>query len=237
MELPCLLRTTGPAGEYSVPRIEPIPWNDLKPEQRDMMRAGMASGAYTNPLPLQILAYADHDKVPDDGDRHPNFPKHLLEGKLLEILRIRSAQLGGCEPCSASRKVSGATEQTVACLIDAARRDQLSERERLALEFLELLANDHHAIGDPHYRRLAEHFTTAEIIELGRTCGTMIGTHRFLHTLNVLDEQSTPVIPYDPLQVGISWSQRRAGRNSTESTPATGSRVEPVQPAALGEEV
>jgi alkylhydroperoxidase family enzyme len=191
-----------------VPRIEPIPWGDLTPEQRELMGAGMESGAYTNPLPLQILAYADHDAAPDDGDRHPNFPKHLLGGKLLEILRIRSAQLGGCAPCSASRKVIGATEETVACLIDTTLRSQLSERERLALEFLELLATDHHAIGDPMYRRLAEHFTTAEIVELGRTCGTMIGTHRFLHTLNLLEGDAEPVIAYDPAQVGVSWAMR-----------------------------
>ena len=214
-----------------MPRIEPIPWDELKPEQREMMRAGLKSGAYTNPLPLQILAYADHDAVPNDGDRHPNFPQHLLEGKLLEILRIRSAQLGGCAPCSASRKVSGATQQTVACLTDSALRDQLSERERLALEFIELLANDHHAIGDSMYRRLAEHFTTAEIIELGRTCGTMIGTHRFLHTLNVLDG-AAPVIPYDPAQVGVAWFQMH---QMPEKNSVAHSRVERAHPLPLGE--
>jgi alkylhydroperoxidase family enzyme len=189
-----------------MPRIQPIPWDELKPSQREVMRAGIQSGAYTNPMPLQILAYADHEAAPDDGDRHPNFPNHLLGGKLLELLRIRSAQLGGCAPCSASRKVGAATEQTVACLVDTTLRSRLADRERLALEFLELLANDHHAIGDAMFRSLALHFTTAEIIELGRTCGTMIGTHRFLHTLNVLDD-AAPVIPYDPHQVGVTWSQ------------------------------
>lgn len=202
-----------------MPRIEPIPWDELKPAQRETMRVGMASGAYTNPLPLQILAYADHDAAPDDGDRHPNFPQHLLSGRLLEMLRIRSAQLGGCEPCSASRKVIGATEETIACLIDTSLRSRLSQRERVALNFLELLATDHHAIGDAIYHRLAEHFTTAEIVELGRTCGTMIGTHRFLHTLNVL-EDTKPVIPYDPAQVGVAWAQLRPpmkeGSNGTD---------------------
>lgn len=200
-----------------MPRIEPIPWEELKPEQRELMEAGMRSKAYTNPLPLQILAYADHDAVPDDDDRHPNFPKHLLGGQLLEILRIRSAQLGGCEPCSASRKVMGATEQTVACLVDTTLRHRLCARERLALEFLELLANDHHAIGDAMYRRLAEHFTTAEIVELGRTCGTMIGTHRFLHTLNMFDD-TAPAIPYDPSQVGVAWSEL----HGAQKRPRTG---------------
>jgi len=189
-----------------MPRIEPIPWEKLKPEQRAAIQRGMDCGAYRIALPLQIFAYADHDQAPDDGDRHPNFPRHLLDGKLLELLRIRSAQLGGCEPCMASRKVAGATDEVVACLTSDSLRQELSDRERLAIEFLELLATDHHRIGDELYARMAQHFTTAEIIELGTTCGHMIGTHRFLHTLNVFGD-SDPVIPYAPEQVGSTWAQ------------------------------
>jgi len=189
-----------------MPRIAPIPWEELRPEQRAQYEAGMASGAFRIALPLQILAYADHDRTPDDGDHHPNFPRHLLDGTLLELLRIRSAQLGGCEPCMASRKVEGATEDVVACLTNPAMRGDLTDRERLALEFLDLLATDHHRIGDDLYRRLALHFTTAEIIELGSTCGHMIGTHRFLHSIDVFGD-SDPVIGYAAEQVGVTWAQ------------------------------
>jgi hypothetical protein len=192
-----------------MPRIEPIPWNDLKTSQRQSMEAGLASGAYTDPLPLQIMAYAEHDVVPPDGDRHPNFPRHLLGGRLLELLRIRSAQLGGCAPCMASRKVEGATDEIVACLTDPALAGELTIREQLALEYLNLLATDHHRIGDDLYRRMAEHFTVAEIVELGMTCGHMIGTHRFMHTLNIYGD-SEPVIRYDPTEVGVTWTQRHA---------------------------
>src|ERR1700757_1227145 len=116
-------------GGAHMPRIEPIPWNELSPQQRAAMQAGLDSGAYRIALPLQVLAYADHDRVPDDGDRHPNFPRHLLDGTLLELLRIRSAQLGGGEPCMASRKVEGATEEVVACLTTPSLRSDLSDRE------------------------------------------------------------------------------------------------------------
>lgn len=189
-----------------MPRIEPIPWEELKPSQRKWMEDGLKSGGFTDPLPLQIMAYADHDAAPDDGDRHPNFPRHLICGKLLELLRIRSAQLGGCEPCMASRKVAGATEEVVACLINPALANALSARERIALEYLELLATDHFKIGDDMYRRLAEHFTIAEIVELGLTCSHMIGTHRFMHTLNVYGN-TDPAIAYDRAQVGKSWAE------------------------------
>ena len=204
-----------------MPRIAPIPWEELTLQQRAAMQAGIDSGAFRIALPLQILAYADHDHVPADGDRHPNFPRHLLDGKLLELLRIRSAQLGGCEPCMGSRKVEGATEEAVACLIDPSLRGNLSDRERLALEFLDLLATDHHRIGDDLYRRLARHFTTAEVVELGSTCGHMIGTHRFMHTMDVFGE-SDPVIPYATAQVGTTWAElhgKPAQTNHDEAAP------------------
>jgi hypothetical protein len=188
-----------------MPRIEPIPWDELTDAQRAMMQAGGESGAYTMTLPLQILAYADHDHVPDT-DRHPNFPNHLLDARLLELLRIRSGQLGGCEPCMGSRKHSSITDGDVACLRTPAERPDLTEREERALEFLDLLATDHFSIDDDTYRRLAEVFTTAEIVELGQTCGGMIGVHRFLHTLDPLGEE-TPVIGYDPAQVGATWDE------------------------------
>jgi alkylhydroperoxidase family enzyme len=196
-----------------MPRIEPIPWEQLRPAQRQSMTAGLDSGAYTDPIPLQIMAYADHETVPQDGDRHPNFPRHLLGGKLLELLRIRSAQLGGCAPCMASRKVDGATEEVVACLTDPTLAGALSVRERLALEYLNLLATDHFRIGADLYRRMAEHFTVAEIVELGMTCGHMIGTHRFMHTLDVFGKDD-PVIPYDPAQVGVTWAQRQSAAST-----------------------
>ena len=199
-------------------RIEPIPWDELSDAQRELIRAGQAAGAYTEVRPLQILAYADHAAAPADGDRHPNFPDHLLPGRLLELLRIRSGQLGGCEPCMGSRKQATITEGDVACLIEPSRRADLDERERRALEFLDLLATDHHAIDDDVYRRLAEVFTTAEIVELGQTCGGMIGLHRFLHTLDALGD-GPPAIAYDPAQVGVTWTELHGDAPRLPITP------------------
>ncbi len=191
-----------------MPRIAPIPWEELQPEQRERMQAGQKSGAFTDIMPLRILAYAEHAQAPDDGDRHPNFPRHLLGGKLLELLRIRSAQLGGCAPCSVSRKNEGASEDLVVCMLDTGPNDKLSERERLAVDYLERLANDHHSIDDAVYRRLANCFTTAEIVELGTSCAGMIGMHRFMHTLDLFGD-GEPAIDYDPSEIGVTWNERQ----------------------------
>lgn len=190
-----------------MPRVEPLPWEALSPEQlQRFQRSIEEGGSPPDKTASLILAYAEHQHVPDDGDRHYNFPRHLLGGKLLEMLRIRSAQLGGCEPCMNARKVADVTEDVVACLVNPSLRSDLTERERRALEFLDLPATDHHKIDDAIYRGLAEVFTTAEIIELGTTCGHMIGTHRFIHTLDPYGD-TEPVIRYDPAEVGVAWSE------------------------------
>ncbi len=190
-----------------MPRIEPIPWDQLQPTERARMEHTIAHGSSPpDKTPSRILAYALHDHVPEDGDRHYNYPRHLLPGRLLEMLRIRSAQLGGCDPCMDARKVDSVTDEVAVCIANPALRGDLSERERRALGFLDLLASDHRQIGDETYRGLAEVFTVAEIVELGSTCGHMIGTHRFIHTLAPYDD-APPVIAFDPAQVGVSWDE------------------------------
>ena len=194
-----------------MPRIEPMPWEALPEKERARMEHTVQhGGSPADKTATRILAYALHDHVPDDGDRHYNYPRHLLPGKLLEMLRIRSAQLGGCEPCMDARKVDSVTDEVAACLISPSMRGDLTVREQRALEFLDLLATDHHKIDDAVYRGLAEVFTTAEIIELGSTCGHMIGTHRFIHTLDPYGD-SAPVIQFDPAQVGVTWSELHKG--------------------------
>jgi alkylhydroperoxidase family enzyme len=115
-----------------------------------------------------------------------------------------------------ARKVEDVTEDVVACLISPSMRGDLTERERRALEFLDLLATDHHKIDDAVYRGLAEVFTTAEIIELGSTCGHMIGTHRFIHTLDPYGE-APPAIRFDPAQVGVTWAELHDGDHAEQT--------------------
>jgi hypothetical protein len=93
----------------------------------------------------------------------------------------------------------------VACLV-APGGSELNEQERLAVEFLDLLSADHHAIDDEFYRRLGEHFTAAQIIELGFACANSMGLHRFIHTLDVFGE-GDPVIAYSADQVDTSVTE------------------------------
>ena len=168
--------------------------------------AGVATGAFGVTEPLQIFAYVDRPSPPADDARHPQFPDSLLDARLLELLRIRSGQLGGCERCMSSRKVATVSDEDAVCMTLSSSDSSFSVREQRALRFLDLLSADHHAIDDSIYRALGEVFTTAEIVELGLFCGQMLGVHRFLHTLDVFSE-APPLISYDPAQVGTTLSE------------------------------
>ena len=182
-----------------VPRIEPIPLEELAPEPRRIIEDGMADGTYATPIPLQIFAYKTSQILMINAARGAWGQQSLLGGRILELLRIRSAQLGECQPCMQSRKHDSITDEDVACLISPGS-SELTEQERLAVEFLDLLSADHHAIDDEFYRRLGRVFTAAQIVELGFACANSMGLHRFIHTLDVFGK-GAPVIPYSPDQV------------------------------------
>jgi alkylhydroperoxidase family enzyme len=182
-----------------MPRIAPIPMEELSAQSREIVEGGVADGLYATPVPLQIFAYRSAQLAQVNMARTYMGAGTLLGGRILELLRIRSAQLGECEPCSQSRKHDSITDDDVACLL-APGHGTLTEQEQMAVEFIDLLSADHHAMDDEFYRRLGEHFTAAQIIELGFTCASSMGLHRFIHTLNVYGD-SPPVIGYSPEQV------------------------------------
>ena len=187
-----------------MPRIEPIPMEELADEPRRIIEGGVADGTYATPIPLQIFAYRTQQILMTNAARGAWGQQSLLGGRILELIRIRSAQLGECQPCMQSRKHDSITDEDVACLV-APGNSQLTEQERLAVEFLDLLSADHHAIDDEVYRELGRVFTAAQIIELGFTCANSMGLHRFIHTLDVFGN-GDPVIAYSPEQVDTAYA-------------------------------
>jgi alkylhydroperoxidase family enzyme len=142
---------------------------------------------YTTPLPLQIVAHSKVALRAMDESYKAQFRCGALDDRLHELVRLRSAQLGACEPCSMSRKDETVTDDQVACLVDP-DPSVFSRREVLALQFLDLLATDHHAVDDDTFRQLATEFSAEEIVELGWICASAIGVHRFMHALDVLGD-------------------------------------------------
>ncbi len=188
-----------------MPRIEPIPLDQLGDEPRRIIEEGVADGTYATPIPLQIFAYRTMQLQMTNAARGVMGKHSLLGARIVELIRIRSAQLGECQPCMQSRKHDSITDEDVACLVSPGG-SQLTEQERLAVKFLDLLSADHHAIDDEVYRELGTVFTAAQIVELGFTCANTMGVHRFIHTLDVFGT-SPPVIAYSPAQVDSAYAE------------------------------
>src|ERR1700738_5399605 len=119
-----------------MPRIAPIPMDQLSTHSRQIVEAGVADGRYATPVPLQIFAYRSSQLAQVDMARTHLGADTLLGGRILELLRIRSAQLGECQPCSQSRKHDSITDEDVACLLEPAH-GALTAQEPLTVEFLD----------------------------------------------------------------------------------------------------
>jgi alkylhydroperoxidase family enzyme len=173
-------------------RVAPVPWEDLSEEARTRIEAGLASGMYSTPVPVQIIAHSPNALRSMDESYKALFGRSAIGQRLQELVRLRSAQLGSCEPCSLSRKDDSVSEEDVACLMEP-QSGNYTDRERLAIRFVDLLATDHYAVDAAFVGELGEVFTTEEIVELGWFAGQAIGTHRFMHALDVLGDEA-PVI-------------------------------------------
>ena len=75
-------------------------------------------------------------------------------------------------------------------LVDVERAN-ITERERIAVQFAELMATDHNNIGDDFFKKLRSEFTDPEIFELGMITGQFIGYGRLLSILD-LENPSQP---------------------------------------------
>jgi hypothetical protein len=186
-------------GERAMPMLEPIPLEALTPEVREVIEQGSADGLYSTMVPLQIFAYRTTQIMGLHQQRLHMGGGSLLGGRILELIRIRSAQLGECQPCMQSRKHDSITDEDISCLL-APDHGSLTDQERMAVEFLDLLSADHHALDAEFYARLGKVFTAAQIIELGFSCAQTMGVHRFIHTLDVFGTEP-PVIPFSPDQI------------------------------------
>ena len=100
-----------------MPRIEPIPLDELAPEPRRIIEEGVADGTYATPVPLQIFAYRTSQILMTNGARERLGDTEPPRRADLELIRIRSAQLGECQPCMQSRKHDSITDEDVACLV------------------------------------------------------------------------------------------------------------------------
>jgi AhpD family alkylhydroperoxidase len=115
-----------------------------------------------------------------------------LPGRLVELVRLRIAFFNQCRSCMAVRYEAGAADGVNEALVCSLERPEeapdLTDAERAALRYAELMATDHLAITDETYDDLRRFFTEDEIVELGQICAFNVGIGRLAATWDVVDD-------------------------------------------------
>ncbi len=73
-----------------------------------------------------------------------------------------------------------------------AQADNLTAAEKAAIRYAELMATDHLAIDDGVFDSLREHFSEAQIVELGMQVAFFVGFGRLAATWNMVEELPEP---------------------------------------------
>jgi alkylhydroperoxidase family enzyme len=126
----------------------------------------------------------------------------VASDRLKELIRIRSAQVNGCDGCAKALKDPDVSVDDVTCMVIPGS-DRFDDRERIALDLVVKLATDPEAIDDAYMTRLLELFSPAEVVEVVYYTSAMLGQHRFHHVFRSY-EPGEPMVSYDPAHVDAS---------------------------------
>ena len=111
-----------------------------------------------------------------------------IELRTFEAARLRTAQINGCLFCQDWRTerdgevVEEGFDQAVA---DWRTTDVLDERARLAAEYAERYALDHHGLDEDFWSRCKAAFSDREVIELSMCLGSWIAFGRLNHVIGL----------------------------------------------------
>lgn len=131
--------------------------------------------------------------VPGIGPAAAAFSQSVYEHSTLglrefEAARLRIAQINGCTFCQDWRTERDG--ETVEDGFDAAVADwrttpAFDDRTRLAAEYAERYALDHHGLDADFWGRMNARFTPAEVVELSMCLGSWLAFGRLNHVLGL----------------------------------------------------
>lgn len=139
--------------------------------------------------------------------------ERTLPERLTELVRLRIAFHNQCRSCMAVRysdaAADGVDEALVCSLERPAEAENLTEREKLAIDYGERLATNHLSLDDEYHARLKKHFTEAEIVELGIFAALCVGFGRLGASWDMVEElpeafrtrEGGPIAPWGQREV------------------------------------
>ncbi|WP_327147219.1 carboxymuconolactone decarboxylase family protein [Nocardia sp. NBC_01329] len=139
------------------------------------------------------IGYVWGEMVPGIGIAASNFSMAVYAHTTLglrefEAARLRIAQINGCLFCldwRTERDGVKVEEGFDAAVADWRATGVLDERARLAAEYAERYAQDHHNLDDDFWSRMTAQYSQAEIVELSMCLGSWLAFGRLNHVLGL----------------------------------------------------
>ncbi|UGT42234.1 carboxymuconolactone decarboxylase family protein [Nocardia yamanashiensis] len=139
------------------------------------------------------IGYVWGEMVPGIGVAAAGFSLAVYEHTTLglrefEAARLRIAQINGCLFCLDWRtdrngeKVEESFEEDVT---NWRTTENFDDRTRLAAEYAERYATDHHSLDDTFFERMLKHYTQTEVVELSMCLGSWLAFGRLNHVLGL----------------------------------------------------
>jgi alkylhydroperoxidase family enzyme len=141
----------------------------------------------------EAIAYVWGEMVPGIGVPAAKFSAAVYDKTTLglrefEAARLRIAQINGCMFCldwRTERDGEKVEEGFARAVTDWRTTDAFDDRTRLAAEYAERYAVDHHNLDDEFWSRMTAHYTQAEIVELSMCLGSWLAFGRLNHVLGL----------------------------------------------------
>jgi AhpD family alkylhydroperoxidase len=170
-------------------RIKPLPYEQWDPELKAMF-AGAEPSEYSQST-TGVMAHAPKILKAMMTFQAQSRQLGSLPPRLRELVRLRVAFHNQCRTCMAVRYQAalddGLTEGLVCSLEKPEEAADLTPREKAALAYADQASIDHFSINDETFTKLHEHFSDAEIIELGIYVASAIGFGRLAASLHMTD--------------------------------------------------
>jgi AhpD family alkylhydroperoxidase len=155
------------------------------------------------PLTRRVWQLRPQLRAATDAMSDAVFARSELSPRLRELLRMRIAQINGCQVCLAFRDeaaaADGVDEEVLAAVGSPVAASTFSARDHLVIDFAERFALDHHSLDDAYFEMLLEHFDDGEILDLTFCVARFLAFGRLTRVLGLDDECVVAPRPVDSL--------------------------------------
>lgn len=145
------------------------------------------------PAGKDAIGYVWGEMVPGIGTAAANFSLSVYQHTTLglrefEAARLRIAQINGCLFCldwRTERDGQKVEEEFADAVTDWRTTELFDDRTRLAAEYAERYALDHHGLDQEFWDRMKARYSQAEIVELSMSIGSWLAFGRLNHVLGI----------------------------------------------------